>query len=67
MQAFGREIGRKQPRNGLGVFGRIIRCVMGTGWRGGVRNQFGWLIIHDTVNTVMGIRVSYKAGGFLIY
>jgi hypothetical protein len=41
MQTFGREIGRKQPRKGLGVFGRIIRCVMGKRWKGGVRNQFG--------------------------
>jgi hypothetical protein len=41
MQAFGRGgAGRKRPQKGLGVFGRIIRCVMGKAGRGGLRNQF---------------------------
>jgi len=33
--------GRKKPRKGIGVFGRIIRCEMAKGGGGGVRNQFG--------------------------
>jgi len=34
MQAFGMGAGRKKPRKGLGVFGRIIRFVKGKGGSG---------------------------------